>query len=132
MLHFREGQAVENIKPPSIFDHGEMKEEYYDSYHAQKNPDAYIDNNAYEYVANSILLLTHISPWIIHLIVDFSLEDGSGEAGFENMIIETIVKDAETDHILDNERPRDRKLIVEDLIEQKKVHSEEKNHMWHE
>lgn len=51
----------------------------------------------------------------------FSLEDGSGEAGFENKIIETIVKDAETDHILDNERPKDRKLVVEDLIEQKKV-----------
>ena len=50
-----------------------------------------------------------------------SLEDGSGEAGFENKIIETIVKDAETDHILDNERPKDRKYVVEDLIEQKKV-----------
>lgn len=99
-----EGQAVEQIKPPSIFDHGEMKEEYYDSYHAQKNPDAYIDNNAYD------------------------LEDGSGEAGFENMIIETIVKDAETDHILDNERPRDRKLIVEDLIEQKKAEYHEEKY----
>ena len=45
---FREEQPVEQIKPPSIFDHNEMKEEYYDSYHAQKNPDAYIDNSAYE------------------------------------------------------------------------------------
>ena len=51
----------------------------------------------------------------------FSIEEGSGEVGFENKIIETIVKEAETDHILDNERPKDRKLIVEDLIEQKKV-----------
>ena len=42
MFDFREEHPVEQIKPPSIFDHGEMKEEYYDSYHAQKNPDAYI------------------------------------------------------------------------------------------
>ena len=48
MFDFREEHPVEQIKPPSIFDHGEMKEEYYDSYHAQKNPDAYIDNSAYE------------------------------------------------------------------------------------
>ena len=54
-------------------------------------------------------------------IIYFSIEEGSGEVGFENKIIETIVKEAETDHILDNERPKDRKLIVEDLIEQKKV-----------
>ena len=55
------------------------------------------------------------------VIIYFSIEEGSGEVGFENKIIETIVKEAETDHILDNERPKDRKLIVEDLIEQKKV-----------
>ena len=66
------------------------------------------------------------SNMLSHMTIDnqfylLSLEDGSGEAGFENKIIETIVKDAETDHILDNERPKDRKYVVEDLIEQKKV-----------
>ena len=69
-------------------------------------------------------LQSNMSP---HMTIDnqfylLSLEDGSGEAGFENKIIETIVKDAETDHILDNERPKDRKYVVEDLIEQKKVY----------
>ena len=56
-----------------------------------------------------------------HLIWYFSIEEASGEVAFENNIIETIVKEAETDHILDNDQ-KNRKLIVEDLIEQKKVY----------